>query len=100
MRRFVEVERSSLPGLNLVRRSLMYDGAMLFKALKVSIATVVGLEANVAHITLASYDHVLNTAILCGQQSSAHAEVWKSGNQADRREDCYNCQVLMTQMHG
>ena len=41
----------------------MYDGAILFKALKVKgeqfcIAAIVEQEANVAHITLASYDHV------------------------------------------
>ena len=35
LRRFLEVERSFLTGLNLVRRSLKHDGALLFKAFKV-----------------------------------------------------------------
>ena len=80
------------------------DGTMLFKALKVEeqfcAAVVVGREASVAHITLALYDHVLNTTILCGQRNFAHTEVWKFGNQADCREGYYNSQVLMTQMNG
>ena len=64
----------------------MYDGAILFKALKVRgeqfcIAATVEQEANVAHITLASYDHVVNTALLCGQQS---LHMLKFGNLAIR----------------
>ena len=105
MKRLVEVERCSLPGLNLVRRSLMYDGAMLIKALKVRRAILycnscrTGSQCS-SDNTGGSYDHVLNTAILCGQRNFAHAEVWKFGDHADRREGCYNCQVLMTQMNG
>ena len=57
----------------------------------------IGQEANTACIQqhcvsyVQMYDHVLNIVILyvgTRQWSFAHVEVWKFGNQADRRGDC------------